>query len=103
MFAGAGNAFFGYVNGARAALKQFKTQGSGTLINVDSIEGAAPKPYNSAYSAAKHAVRALASSLRMELALDDIAKTQTMLMTAEDFREFHAGFTGKRKPDYRGS
>jgi len=23
-------------------------------------------------------------------------------MTAEDFREFHAGFTAKRKPDYRG-
>ena len=62
--------FFGYVNGARAALKRFKTQGSGTLINVDSIEGIAPKPYNTAYAAAKHAVRALASSLRMELALD---------------------------------
>jgi hypothetical protein len=25
-----------------------------------------------------------------------------MLMTAEDFREFHAGFTGKRKPEFRG-
>ena len=30
------------------------------------------------------------------------AFTQTLLMTAEDFREFHAGFTGKRKPAYRG-
>jgi len=30
------------------------------------------------------------------------AFTQTLLMTAEDFREFHAGFTGKRKPEYRG-
>ena len=28
--------------------------------------------------------------------------TQTLLMTAQDFREFHAGFTGKRKPAYRG-
>jgi hypothetical protein len=27
------------------------------------------------------------------------AFTQTLLMTAEDFREFHAGFTGKRKPE----
>jgi len=26
------------------------------------------------------------------------AFTQTMLMTAADFKEFHAGFTGKRKP-----
>jgi hypothetical protein len=23
-------------------------------------------------------------------------------MKAEDFREFHAGFTGKRKPEFRG-
>ena len=30
------------------------------------------------------------------------AFTQTMLMTAADFREFHAGFTGKRKPRFSG-
>ena len=30
------------------------------------------------------------------------AFTQTMLMTADDFREFHAGFTGKRKPRFSG-
>jgi enoyl-CoA hydratase/carnithine racemase len=30
------------------------------------------------------------------------AFTQTLLMTGEDFREFHAGFTGKRKPEFRG-
>jgi NAD(P)-dependent dehydrogenase (short-subunit alcohol dehydrogenase family) len=64
--------YFGYVYGARAAIRRFKTQGHGTLINVDSVEGIAPKPYHSAYSAAKHAVRALASSMRMELALDGL-------------------------------
>lgn len=35
-------------------------------------------------------------------AIETEAFTQTMLMTADDFREFHAGFTGKRKPHYRG-
>jgi enoyl-CoA hydratase/carnithine racemase len=35
-------------------------------------------------------------------AIEMEAFTQTLLMTAEDFREFHAGFTGKRKPEYRG-
>jgi enoyl-CoA hydratase/carnithine racemase len=30
------------------------------------------------------------------------AFTQTLLMTAEDFKEFHAGFTGKRKLEFRG-
>ena len=35
-------------------------------------------------------------------AIEMEAFTQTMLMTGEDFREFHAGFTGKRKPEFRG-
>jgi enoyl-CoA hydratase/carnithine racemase len=35
-------------------------------------------------------------------AIETEAFTQTMLMTAEDFREFHAGFTGKRKPKFQG-
>jgi hypothetical protein len=30
------------------------------------------------------------------------AFTQTMLMTAEDFTEFHAGFTAKRRPKFEG-
>ena len=35
-------------------------------------------------------------------AIEMEAFTQTMLMTADDFREFHAGFTEKRKPNFRG-
>jgi enoyl-CoA hydratase/carnithine racemase len=35
-------------------------------------------------------------------AIEMEAFTQTMLMTGEDFREFHAGFSGKRKPKFRG-
>jgi len=30
------------------------------------------------------------------------AFTQTLLMTAQDFREFHAAFTSKRRPQFRG-
>jgi enoyl-CoA hydratase/carnithine racemase len=44
-----------------------------------------------------------AASIDYSSAIEMEAFTQTMLMTAEDFREFHAGFTGKRKPEYRGS
>jgi len=44
-----------------------------------------------------------AASTDYSSAIEMEAFTQTMLMTAEDFREFHAGFTGKRKPEYRGS
>jgi len=43
-----------------------------------------------------------AASTDYSSAIEMEAFTQTLLMTGEDFREFHAGFTGKRKPEYRG-
>ncbi len=43
-----------------------------------------------------------AASTDYSSAIEMEAFTQTLLMTAEDFREFHAGFTGKRKPKYLG-
>jgi NAD(P)-dependent dehydrogenase (short-subunit alcohol dehydrogenase family) len=91
--------FFGYVYGARAALSRFKKQGHGLIVNVDAVEGIAPKPYHSAYAAAKHAVRALASSLRMELALEgfkDINVATVMPSTVDTPLYAHAAnYTGK--------
>ena len=43
-----------------------------------------------------------AASTDYSSAIEMEAWTQTLLMTAEDFREFQAGFTGKRKPQFRG-
>src|SRR5437764_9291417 len=43
-----------------------------------------------------------AASTDYSSAIDTEAFTQTLLMTAEDFREFPAGCTGKRQPEYRG-
>jgi enoyl-CoA hydratase/carnithine racemase len=43
-----------------------------------------------------------AASTDYSSAIEMEAFTQTLLMTAQDFREFYAGFTGKRKPAYRG-
>ena len=43
-----------------------------------------------------------AASSDYSSAIEMEAFTQTLLMTAEDFREFHAAFTGKRKPEFRG-
>lgn len=62
--------FFGYVHGARVALRQFRQQGYGTLINVDSVTAGAPQPYTSAYVASKFAIRGWSACLRMELSLD---------------------------------
>lgn len=43
-----------------------------------------------------------AASTDYSTAVEMEAFTQTLLMTADDFREFHAGFTGKRKPEFQG-
>jgi enoyl-CoA hydratase/carnithine racemase len=43
-----------------------------------------------------------AASSDYSSAIEMEAWTQTLLMSAQDFREFHAGFTGKRKPEFRG-
>jgi enoyl-CoA hydratase/carnithine racemase len=43
-----------------------------------------------------------AATIDYSSAIEIEAFTQTLLMTAEDFREFHAGFMEKRKPEFRG-
>jgi NAD(P)-dependent dehydrogenase (short-subunit alcohol dehydrogenase family) len=58
----------GYVNGSRAALRQFREQGVGRLINVASLVGHAGQPMVSAYVTTKWAIRGLTECLRMELA-----------------------------------
>jgi NAD(P)-dependent dehydrogenase (short-subunit alcohol dehydrogenase family) len=62
--------FFGYVFGARAALTQFKRQGSGVLINTASVEAKLGAPDATAYSVSKHAVRGFTQALHDELALE---------------------------------
>src|SRR5215212_1821868 len=61
---------FGYVYGARAALPYFREQGSGVLINNDSVVAKASQHYTSAYVTSKFAVRGLSECLREELILD---------------------------------
>lgn len=62
----------GYVHGAKAALRQFKAQGHGLLINISSINATAPLPYSTAYTASKYAIRGLTESLRMELEAEEL-------------------------------
>lgn len=61
---------FGYVHGARAALRRFRARGRGVLINVASVDAVASQPYMSAYVASKHAIHGLDKVLRQELLLD---------------------------------
>lgn len=90
----------GYVNGARAALTQLRSQGSGVLINVSSVVGEVPQPYTAAYSMAKAAVRALSVSLRSELRLEGITGVSvcTVMPAAIDtpFFQHAANYTGRQ-------
>ncbi|MGZ4787136.1 MAG: SDR family oxidoreductase [Terriglobales bacterium] len=61
----------GVINGSHAAIRRFREQGDGVLINISSVAGKVTQPYMSSYSASKHGVRALSASIRQELWLDD--------------------------------
>ena len=49
----------GYIFGSYAALRQFRRQGFGTLVNVSSIEAYVPLAYQASYAASKAGILAL--------------------------------------------
>jgi NAD(P)-dependent dehydrogenase (short-subunit alcohol dehydrogenase family) len=59
--------FWGVVNGTRAFLPQLLEQNYGVVVNTSSVYGLVGMPKNSAYCAAKFAVRGFTDSLRQEL------------------------------------
>jgi NADP-dependent 3-hydroxy acid dehydrogenase YdfG len=59
--------FHGVVNGTRAFLPILVEQDSGVVVNTSSVFGLAGMPFQSAYCAAKFAVRGFTDSLRQEL------------------------------------
>jgi NADP-dependent 3-hydroxy acid dehydrogenase YdfG len=59
--------FHGVVNGTRAFLPILVEQDSGAIVNTSSVYGLAGMPNQSAYCAAKFAVRGFTDSLRQEL------------------------------------
>ncbi len=63
----------GYVDGILAALPHLRERGGGVVVNVSSILGVAPSPYQAAYVATKHAIHGLTVSVRQELWKDGIA------------------------------
>ncbi|MEH7237673.1 SDR family NAD(P)-dependent oxidoreductase [Bacillus sp. JJ1562] len=57
---------WGVINGTQIGYKIMKEQGFGHLINTASAAGLGPSPVSSAYSATKHAVVGLTTSLHYE-------------------------------------
>ena len=62
--------FWGVVNGTKAFLPHLVESGDGHVVNISSIFGLFAVPTQSAYNAAKFAVRGFTESLRQEMALN---------------------------------
>ncbi len=62
--------FWGVVYGTKAFLPHLKASGQGHVVNVSSVFGLVSVPSQSAYNAAKFAVRGFSDTLRMELEME---------------------------------
>ncbi|HTN99121.1 MAG TPA: SDR family NAD(P)-dependent oxidoreductase [Microthrixaceae bacterium] len=71
--------FWGVVNGTKAFLPHLKDSGEGHVINLSSVFGLVSIPTQSAYNAAKFAVRGFTDALRIELDVEDIGVSATTI------------------------
>lgn len=64
--------FFGAVSAMQAVIPVMRQQGGGTIINISSVAGHIPVPFNAAYSATKFALNAVGKAAGVELKKDGI-------------------------------
>jgi short-subunit dehydrogenase len=90
----------GVIYGSYHALRQFRQQGSGTLINMGSVDSAVPVAYMATYNATKHGVLGLTDTLDQELRLSGQKNihVSTVLPWAVDtpFWDHSANYTGHK-------
>jgi NAD(P)-dependent dehydrogenase (short-subunit alcohol dehydrogenase family) len=72
--------FWGVVHGTKAFLPHLKASGEGHVVNVSSVFGLISVPSQSAYNAAKFAVRGFTDSLRMELEIEGAPVSVTTVL-----------------------
>jgi short-subunit dehydrogenase len=58
---------FGAIESMQAVIPVMRRQGTGTIINISSVVGYIPLPYEAAYSATKFAMNAIGKAARLEL------------------------------------
>ena len=71
--------FWGVVHGTQAFLPHLKASGDGHVVNISSVFGLVSIPNQSAYNAAKFAVRGYTDALRMELELEGAPVSATSI------------------------
>lgn len=88
----------GLVYGSLSAVRQFRAQGYGTLVNIGSIDSEVPLAYQASYSASKAGVLGLGRALNEELRLDgqERIKVATVMPWAVDtpWWEHAANYSG---------
>jgi short-subunit dehydrogenase len=89
---------FGYVHGARVAMRQFRQQGQGILIQNASIVGRTAKPDGTPYATSKFAIRGFSEALRQEVLDQPGIQVCTVLPSVVDtpFFQHAANFSGRR-------
>jgi short-subunit dehydrogenase len=89
-------------NGMRAALGPMRSQGSGTIVNIGSVESRRALPLQSAYAASKHAVLGLTDAFRAELAHDgtpiDLVLVMPSAMNTPFFRHARSKLGVRPRP-----
>jgi short-subunit dehydrogenase len=88
----------GQAHGARAAIRYFREQGEGVLVNVTSVLSKVASPLQSAYVAGKFGARGLSDALRQELLdVSDIHVCNVMPGPIDTpFFQHAANHTGRR-------
>ncbi|HEY0791608.1 MAG TPA: SDR family NAD(P)-dependent oxidoreductase [Chthoniobacterales bacterium] len=88
----------GVIYGSSAAIRQFRAQGYGTLVNVGSVDSEVPLAYQGVYSASKAGVFSLGRVLNEEIRLSDVKsiKVATIMPWAADtpWWEHAANYSG---------
>jgi NAD(P)-dependent dehydrogenase (short-subunit alcohol dehydrogenase family) len=88
---------FGYVHGAKVAMRQFRRQGHGVLIQNASIVGRTAKPDGTPYATSKFAIRGFSEALRQEVLDQPEIQVCTVLPSVIDtpFFQHAANFSGR--------
>jgi NAD(P)-dependent dehydrogenase (short-subunit alcohol dehydrogenase family) len=88
---------FGTMHGARVAMRQFRAQGHGTLVQNASIVGITAKPDSTAYATSKWAIRGFSEALRQEVLDQPGIHVCTVLPSVIDtpFFQHAANFSGR--------
>lgn len=61
----------GMMYGSHHALRQFKEQGAGVLINMSSFISSVPLPFGAVYCATKYGIAGMTAGLHLEMELED--------------------------------